>query len=234
MFPNLSESHPIVGFIYLIVLIIVIVYIAAGVDKQEKKRRKEIEDYCLSKGLNYYQDDFFIPYIVDKCIFCQGETVKRFVCMNGTNDGLNYYIFEQLAITPGSRNATTLLYTFCVIIDDKLHLPNFTLIDKDKIINTISKVFGGKEITFADYPEFSNKLVLNGEDDNSVKKLFSTKLRKAFVHKHTSGLRYQGMDNCFIILKEGKQDLKERLRLLSCATYYVKEMISKESDNQLS
>ena len=231
---NSSNGNPIFSFIYIVAFIVIIVYIASTVDKQEKKRRKEIEDYCLKKGIEYHQTDGYVPTIIDKSKFVFGDTIKRVVEMSGKAEDFTYYIFDQWSITPQSKTASISKSTFCVIIDEKLHLPEFSITDKDKIFNAISKVLGAKEITFQDYSEFTNKFVLEGKDDNSVRCFFSKKLRTTFVHKHQNGLKYWGMDNCFVIIKDGTHNIADRLRMLSLATYFIKELSNKKSDEYLS
>ena len=72
--------------------------------------------------------------------------------------------------------------TVTVFNSDKFHIPEFIMVTKGFGDRMLESLFGSSNIEFSTDPEFSKHYMLNGPDQDAVKKIFTSKLRSFFTN----------------------------------------------------
>ena len=217
------------GFFGFVIFLIII-----G-EKLEKKRRKEIEDYCKQNQLHYSDRVSNIPNNARafSLINRSGRDISYYAGMSGNRGGINFNIFDYKFTTGSGKHSHTHFYMICILSSENLDMPKF-YVRTENFFDSIGKLFGGQDINFTEDPTFSKAFVLQGQPEDSVRMFFNSKVRQTFVNNHQTNYQYEGFKNCFMIAYLRNGNLKDRLILLSNAIKIFKGIVPKDSEEMLS
>lgn len=172
-----------VGIGSLIVTVIVLAI------RDEKKRRETLSAFVSANGFEFAQEAespqaIGLPEIE---LFSRGGDRQLTDVMVGEIEGSAVRILEY-SYTEGSSGdseggSSTHQQTVVAVSVGGAALPNFTLA-REQFFHKIGQAFGYQDIDFDDFPEFSKKYLLRGEDEASIRSLFTQRLIEAY----TSGL----------------------------------------------
>ena len=141
------------GFIFPLFFIAIIFGLVIFIVYKDKKRRKEINDFCIRNGMTYQDKVITFPPAAQKfAIVNLGAKRTISSVMLGTRNDIKFYIFEitseELKETRASRSKTRnvcLGHTVCLMINNNTRFPSFYLRDSnDKLPKTFQ--FLGMEI----------------------------------------------------------------------------------------
>ena len=82
--------------------------------------------------------------------------------------------------TGGGKNSTTHTQTICIIRDPNLELPGIYMRREHGFIDALGQMFGGQDIDFEEDPDFSKTFVLQGDNEEQVRQIFTPELRSLF------------------------------------------------------
>ena len=108
-------------------------------------------------------------------LFEKGRSRKVLNLIKGTFEDINTFIFDYHYVTGGGKNSsqhsqTVIAYKICS--KDGFQLPQFTC-KPERFYHKFADMFGFEDIDFEQYPEFSKAYRLNGDDADSVRKIFN-------------------------------------------------------------
>ena len=141
------------GFIFPLFFMAMIFGLVIFFVYKDKKRKKEINDFCIRNGMTYQDKDITLPPAAKKfAIVNLGRKRTISSVMSGTRNSIKFYIFEitseELEETRASRSRTRnacLGHTVCLMINTLTRFPSFYLRDSnDKLPKTFQ--FLGMEI----------------------------------------------------------------------------------------
>ncbi len=225
------------GFAFLFALFFfgIIISVLIWDYKKEQKRKKEISDYCDRNNLEYSETALNIPDSAYgfSLIKERGHTNLWENEMSGTRGDYSFTIFEHHSVSGYGKNRSEIINTICILLKDRVNLPQFFVRDENMILDSLGKLFGGQDINFDEDPEFSKMFVLQGMVEQDVRDFFDRKIRRVFVTKHVRGYKYEGKADCFMVSLSGRHDIRERLGLLSVSMGIFKEIIPREEENEL-
>lgn len=152
-----------------------LVYLGFALDK---KRRKSIEEFALSHGLEFIEKVTEGPLmaVMESELARQGRNQRiRNAVVGQIND--NYVaIFDFIYIAGGDRNSSRHVQSV-LMMPAVGQVPGFR-IKPETIFHQIGDKFSKKDIDFDRYPEFSKKFVLKGDDENLIRAYFNdTRIR---------------------------------------------------------
>ena len=134
------------------------------------------------------------------------------------NEELDIAIFDYSFVTGGGFNdgkpgtgatyATSAVY-FC---STKLDLPQF-VIQPEKKFHQFDKF---QDFDFIDYPKFSEKYLLQGSPEESIRKLFNKELIEFFESISELELSVEGGGDQMIIYNQKRIDPKELNKFMDC------------------
>lgn len=127
-----------IPFLIILGIVIYIVY-------QDKKRKKEINDFCKRNGMTYLDKVVTLPAAAQQfAIVNMGAQRNISSVMSGNRNNIKFYIFEitsdQEKDSPSSnrkRHSISLAHTVCLFVNYKTKFPSFYLRDSsDKLPKT--------------------------------------------------------------------------------------------------
>ena len=117
-------------------------------------------------------DERLLASLGDFPLFSQGSSRKMKNVLHGTSSNTEVSIFDYQYTMSGGDNSTTHQQTAICFQSERLHLPNFEL-RPESWYHKIGNMLGYQDIDFADYPEFSRRYLLRGDDEQGVRDLFT-------------------------------------------------------------
>ncbi len=110
------------------------------------------------------------------------------------------YEYEQ-----GQRNESrTIRQTVLLFESNGKQLPNFEL-RPEKLFHKIGQAFGYQDIDFEKHPVFSDLFILRGQDEPSIRRLFTPNIISFLEQHHAYGLCLEGQENKLLCYRQSKR-----------------------------
>ncbi len=150
--------------------------------KQEKKRRESLRVFAQNNGFRFAESApdpqaIGLPMI---SLFSSGRSRYTNNILSGAFEGSNVHIFDYRYTTGSGKNSTTRHQTVVAVETGGVPLPAFTLAPEN-FFHKIGQAFGYQDIDFDDFPEFSNKYLLRGANDQAIRTLFEARVIDAYM-----------------------------------------------------
>lgn len=164
-----------------VVSLIVIIIILAVM--YEKKRTAKWRELAERLGFGFAGKSTSSPNASFR-LFQRGYAEKRKNIMSGEAKGTSVMMCDYQYSVSGGKSSTTYNQTICILQDNNLTIPKIFMRKEHGVFDWLGEKFGGKDIDFDDDPGFSKAFVLQGENDDEIRQVFSQRLRDFFVgHK---------------------------------------------------
>ena len=177
------EYLPFIFPIVIIVCIGIVIFIAY---KLEKKRTEILRQVAMQKGFSFNPktEKSYIDSLPKLTIFKKGHSKKLTNLIKGNKNSIAWSIFDYKFTVGHGKNSRTYKQTVALA---SLHtsLPNFYL-GRENIFHKIGSKFGYQDIDFDNFPEFSDKYLLRGENETAVKNLFTSNILRFFQENMTN------------------------------------------------
>ena len=229
--------------IIILISIIIIVYFIYSYLK-EKKRIKDIKNYCFKK--NIYFSEFITNSTLTKNAY-NLKTIDRGVDPSIENImkiekkelvitifDFNYYTEQDVtrSVKSGTKykdrkiiNSYIHYETVCIINKPNIVFPRLFLRDKKAISDPHTTFPAFKQnIIIPGDKNFSSNFILHGTPDEDVKDFFATEIKNTFIINHVEGYRYETNQDCFAVSIAKILDIKGRLELLDKSLTIYKEI----------
>lgn len=148
---------------------------------RERKRRDAYAEYSLIRGYTYeprraqgerrFREAFEV--------FQQGGNDSWRNTISGTKNRAPFTAFEYVWHTGSGKSRHTHIVSGLVWERDDVSLPRFTLAPEGWF-SRLGDWFRKRDIDFIDSPEFSRTYQLKGADEQAVRQLFTSELRRFF------------------------------------------------------
>ena len=211
--------------LFICVISLLILFISMVKGKIDEKRLQAICDYCSKNGFQFYEERTKIP-INSKALSVMSERGKTNIWgaeICGKSNGFDFYIFEHYYSIGHGKCKDQTTDTICILTKFEIDLPQFYVRDEHFFSDDLNKLFGGQDINFEDDPVFSNKFILQGKSEPSIRRFFNRKIRDVFVNNHINGYVYEGFRDCFAVVKKEKMDVDGIVNLLADAIKIFKQ-----------
>lgn len=132
---------------------------------QAKKRTEGLTEFFLNLSFRNVEQ-YEIPSFK---MTSRGRSRRRYNNFEGRAAGLDISVFDYRYTTGSGKNSSTHTNTIAMT---NANLPYFIL-SREGFFEKIADKFTNRDIDFHDYPEFSDKYVLKGEDEQAVREVFT-------------------------------------------------------------
>jgi len=170
-------THAAIVVIFFIAVAGVIFYIR----KMEKQRTEALAVVAKQLGGKFLEtpDENFQKSFDQFQLFSKGSSkkIKNIISFNNLNNTCD--IFGYTFTTGTGKNRSTSTQTVASFSGRELDFPDFDLCPQN-ILHNIGKVFGYQDIDFESSPEFSDKYLLRGKNEKTIRSLFNQRLLKYF------------------------------------------------------
>jgi hypothetical protein len=176
----------------------------------ERKRTQDLKALAASLKFSFSATDGAVPGAVGLFhLFSQGRSQNVTNIMRGSANDIDVSIMDYRYTTGSGRNAHTWKQTVIVFQSPLLNLPSFAL-RPENLFYKIGAVFGCQDIDFPSHPAFSRRYLLQGEDENAVRALFSNSLLSHY--DRSKGMSTEGAGDGFIFYRASKRVPARRIR----------------------
>lgn len=136
------------------------------------RRAQEFERFAIENGFRYerWSLDFFSRY--GRGLKSLDQRAQRaFNVMIKQLDDATLAVFEHEFTTGTDEERSSIRRTVGYFARPAGNLPKMTL-EPENLGHRLFEIFIGKDIDFPEYPEFSRKYHVQGEDENAIRRLF--------------------------------------------------------------
>jgi hypothetical protein len=191
-----------------IFLTIVVVVIVLSI-LHEKRRREAMQRAAIDMGLEYQAEGTGLAGRLGALpLFDRGRSKRAGNVLSGTIEDLELHLFDYRYTTGSGKNRSTHHQTVAAFSIPGADLPTFRLAP-ETIFHKIGAAMGMQDIDFDGHPEFSKRYVLSGNDEKSIREIFTPEV-VAFlesiprVHAEASG-------TWLIVFRTGRRVKVEKL-----------------------
>jgi len=176
-----------------------------------KKRRETLAALALEMRWTFLPDgdDSLRSSLAGFHLFSSGHSKRVSNVLRGSTEHGGAAVFDYQYTTGGGKHRHTHHFTVLSMSHGGRTLPRFAL-RPEHVWHKIGAVLGYKDIDFENFPEFSKKFLLRGDDEMEIRRLFGARLL-AFFEKNP-GLCMEGEAGSFILYRDGKQLKPEEIR----------------------
>ncbi len=178
-----------------------------------RRRRQQLELLAMEWGFTYDHDGATAGGdngLAQLDLFQKGRGGKFQSCLRGALEDVKVAIFDYRYTTGSGKNRRTTHQTVAAFEVPSAALPAFTL-RREHFFHKIGQLFGYQDIDFPDYPLFSKKYLLRGQDEQAIRGLFSDEAIRYFEQLDAKYV-VEGHGPWVIVYTGGKRIKPARLR----------------------
>jgi hypothetical protein len=154
---------PVLMITVFITVFVVVVYFGK---MQARKRKEGLTGFFLDLSFRNVEQ----TEIPDFKMTSRGHARRRYNNYEGRTSGLDISVFDYRYTVGSGKNSSTHTNTIAMT---NVNLPIFQL-SKEGFFSKIADKFTNKDIDFRDYPDFSDKYVLKGIDEQGIRTIFTS------------------------------------------------------------
>lgn len=202
-----ADTLGVIAIITVVVVIAVIAYI------YEIKRTEALSMIAKDLGFEFDKSGRLTTrsLITSFPLYKRGRSRKVLNEIWGRDGDAEVSIFGYFYTVGSGKNSTTYRQTIVAISNHQLNTPAFEL-RPEHTFHKIGQVLGYQDIDFADYPDFSDKFLLRGPNEQAIRDYFSAELIEYFEDKPKIYVEAQG--NTMIFYNLGKRCKPEEIQPL--------------------
>jgi hypothetical protein len=162
---------PLVIALAVVGLLAVVVVLSV---RGERKRREALRQVAENFGFDFepQADQLSSSEFGRFHLFTQGRSRKAENLLRGRFERDEVLIFDYRYVVGSGKNRTTHRQTVAALsLGPRAALPNFEL-RPENIFHKIGSAFGYQDIDLPDYPSFSSRCLLRGQDESAIRALF--------------------------------------------------------------
>ncbi|MBT4864050.1 MAG: hypothetical protein HON53_02875 [Planctomycetaceae bacterium] len=183
------------------ILLMAVIFIRTRI--REKKRTENLRAIAAELSFGFAEgDERLLAHLGEFPLFSKGSDRKMNNVLQGTSSDTEVSLFDYRYTTSNGKNSQIHRQTAVCFRSKRLDLPNFTL-QPESWFHKIGTMLGYQDIDFADYPEFSRKYLLRGDDEESVRDLFTAATIEQLDGQ--TGICLEGRGNWLIVYRAGKR-----------------------------
>lgn len=178
----------------------------------ERRRTAQLKEFAEELNFEFHASGADLPSGVSGLhLFQQGRNSRWKNVMRGTAQNVHVTIFDYRYRTGSGKNSSTRRQSVVCFESDQLRLPNFEL-RPEGLFHKIGGMFGYQDIDFGDYPKFSSRYLLRGENEDAVRQVFHSAVLEHF--ESTKHLNVEGRGSVLIAYRAGRRPSPRAIRQL--------------------
>ncbi|MBZ0113243.1 MAG: hypothetical protein K8J08_12320 [Thermoanaerobaculia bacterium] len=193
--------------------LLVVVVVVVLVRRYERRRKEELESELYGLGFSFQEkDDSLLAGELGRLpVFGRGRRGRVRNVARRERSGREVVLFDYTYTVGGGQNSSTHRQTIAAVRSQERPVPDFEL-RPEIVFHKIGEMFGYQDIDFEDSPEFSNRYVLRGTDEEAIRRLFNPQVRRAL--ETDSKWSIEGAGGWTIYFRHGK-----RIKPIDLATF---------------
>ncbi len=183
----------------VLVIVAIIGTVAAWGYSQQEKRTAAWQRVAADLGLVYVGPGAGLESRFGHLrLFQQGHSRRTTGGITGDSGDMEITVADYRYTTGHGRTRHTHVQTVCILRRRWLDLPACSLRPQRRLSDFLGRLFGGQDIDFADDPEFSSAYVLQGENEDAVRALFTPERRARFAAQRGKNFHFEAQADTFL------------------------------------
>lgn len=179
--------------LYLIVAVLVLMFLFFLFSRHlENKRSKALQQTASSLGFSFEENPTYDYEALDLILFHTGRPEKLYNLMRGKKGFLPLEIFDYNYTVGAGKHSLTYRQTVVLATLDK-NLPEFTL-GPEGFFHKVGELLGYNDIDFDQHPTFSKSYLLRGDDETTIRTLFTPKVI-SYIEKIPYAITVEAFEN---------------------------------------
>jgi len=175
------------GILETALVVTVVLFIGGGLIFSiiyEKRRKQKLKEIADEMGLTFAPDGdpHLLARFSDFKLFNVGRSRRMKNLIQGDSGEVKLAIFEYKYTTGSGKNSKTRHQSVVSLHSPNLVCPDFT-IRPESFLDRIGSALGFQDIDFDDHPEFSNKFVLQGSNEQQLRQYFNRETLDFFTNR---------------------------------------------------
>lgn len=152
--------------------------------RYEKKRTAELEIVASELGLQFTPqgDERLLAMLQQFRLFNRGHSRRMKNVMTAVTEHTTLTIFDYQYTTGGGKNSHTHSRTLVALESAAFQFPQFS-VRPEGFGDKLASKLGFQDIDFDHHPDFSSKFVLQADDENAVRRFFTSQILDLFVSR---------------------------------------------------
>jgi len=172
--------NPVIYVIAAVAVVVIAVVMTARI--MAKKRTEAWQRVAGELGIEFLgkANDVLSRY-TEIQMFCEGTSRQFTNAILGDAGDVRITLGDHHYVTGSGKSQQKHTHTVCILQSDQLRLPHCSLRPEVWLLDAVGSLFGVRDIDFDDDPAFSKAYMLQGEDEDAVRGLFTADVRAWFV-----------------------------------------------------
>lgn len=156
--------------------------------KQERQRTAELEALADDMSLSFSPlgNQSLESDLSHMSLMQRGHSRKLFNHISGETQSVELDLFDYRYTTGSGKHQTTHTLSVVAFTSPLLDLPPFEL-GPENFLHRLAGAFGYQDIDFGGYPTFNKKYLLRGQNEKSIRKLFTEPVLNHFEAQLAAG-----------------------------------------------
>ncbi len=168
------------GFAFFIGMILLFGGFAWYASVQAKKRTEAYRAQAAEMGLEFAETaDELVEILGDFALFKRGRTKRTRNVLSGDAGDVKISIFDYRFTTGSGKSKKVNQQTVVLLQSANIQSPMFSM-RQQGFFDKFGKALGFQDIDFASHPKFSQMFVLQGSDEEAVRRFFTPSLLEFF------------------------------------------------------
>ena len=171
-------------FLPIVVIVGIAVFVVGALvagHMMEKQRRDAFAQAADSLGLSFSAEgsSTFFSHMEHFPLFDKGHSKKLRNLIQAETEEVRISIFDYKYTTGSGKNQSTHHQTVVSLESQLFNIPTFKM-RPEGMFDKVGSALGFQDIDFDTHPDFSNQFVLQGPDEDRIRKFFDGKLLTFF------------------------------------------------------
>ncbi|NJN60076.1 MAG: hypothetical protein HC879_22660 [Leptolyngbyaceae cyanobacterium SL_5_9] len=166
----------------------------------EQRRTKQLGAIATELNLEFYENGNgrVMGFVQDFQLFSKGRNRRVKNLMQGQVKDAFVAIFDYRYVTGRGKHSHTYDQTVILLRSKQLQVPKFSL-HPENFFHKMGNFLGYHDIDFANYPEFSNRYLLRGENETLIHKAFHSEV--IAFYENSRGISTEASDSRLIFYR---------------------------------
>ena len=215
-------------YVPILIVVGVIAIIAGGIAAAIIYDKKRTEKWrMIAQDMNF---EFVVkspgpPEGYQFKLFTRGRSKNRKNVMSGETNNVSVMMCDYRYTTGSGKNSSTHTQTICIIRDSVLDLPGIFMRREMGFFDKLGEMFGGQDIDFADDPVFSKAFVLQGDNEEEIRQIFTPELRSMLAGRSKEFSSFEAVGDT-IMVSTGRYLKPEKAKELLELTFTIKQNLA--------
>ncbi len=204
----MGDSSLVILAVVGIIAVIIGVFVVAHM--MEKKRTAALQEQAARLSIDFHPTDALglQARFGSFHLFGQGHGKKLKNVLSSTNEGVEIHVFDYKYTVGYGKHSHTYNQTIVAVSDPELNLPKCTVGPKS-FFAKIGTIFGYQDINFDEYPVFSKKFLLRGDNEEEIRQAFNKDVIK--FYEDNIGMSTEAQGNTLIVYRGSKRQKPEEI-----------------------